>query len=59
MERAVQVLAWFYSRMDLFFPEIQKTKKRLRPTDDTSDSEEESEDSEESFENWVKICLKF
>ena len=46
----MQVLVWFYSKMDRFYPLIEKTKEELRPTDNDDDddsSEEGDEDSEE------------
>jgi len=45
VERAVQVLAWFYVRMAEFHPFIQETKKKCRPPNEKSDDEDDEEDN--------------
>ena len=42
----MQVLAWFHSKMDLFYPLIELTKKKYRNSDDVTDDEDTDDESE-------------
>ena len=60
VERGVQVLAWFYSKMDLFYPLIEKTKDSFRNPDDVSDDEElDEEDEYESLDEEEEVGSTF
>ena len=43
----MQVMSWFYSKMEEFLPLIEKTKKRLLLADGLEDSDGESDDEDD------------
>ena len=51
----MQVLAWFYSRMDEFLPLIEETKKKLRSSDQ---EESEGEDDDDDDDDDDELCIE-